>query len=214
MFGCASPAAGLTLTDDHAKWWARALKGLLDAKALPLERLADYVAETRRAIVEDGHPILHALGFALPALHVPRDSGCFAGLTEKTAAYASKWRSLFVTVHKKRACYLVKQTPAQALLTEDDLTTAFEKVRESIPASVHAIVEGFIHAIPGWGHEAHALAEIEWEQVKPLFDGLKREPFNLGKASAEFYDEAYPETLTADEVEYLRRLAEQKGAGR
>ena len=56
--------AGLSLTDDHMKWWARALKGLLDAKALPLERMADYIAETRKAIAEEGHPILQALGFA------------------------------------------------------------------------------------------------------------------------------------------------------
>jgi S-DNA-T family DNA segregation ATPase FtsK/SpoIIIE len=201
---------GLALTDDHMKWWVRALKGLLEAKALPLERMADYVAETRKAIVEGGHPILHALGFALPALHVPRDSGCFAGLTDKTAAYTSKWRNLFVTVYKKRACYLVKQTPSQGLLTEDDLAAAFTKVRESIPEPAHATVEAFIHATPGWGNEAHALAETEWEQVKPLFDGLKREPFNLGKATAEFYDEAYPESLSAEEVDYLRRLAERK----
>jgi S-DNA-T family DNA segregation ATPase FtsK/SpoIIIE len=202
--------AGLGLTDEHLKWWTRALKGLLDAKALPLERMADYVSETRRAIAEEGHPILHALGFALPALHVPRDSGCFSGMTVKTAMSVTKWRNLYATVFKKRACYLVKQTPAQGLLTEDDLATAFAKVRDSIPESAHATVEAFIHASSGWCTEAHALATTEWEQVKPLFDGLKREPFNLGKATAEFYDEAYPESLTADEADYLKRLTERK----
>ena len=202
--------AGLSLTDDHMKWWARALKGLLDAKALPLERMADYIAETRKAIAEEGHPILHALGFALPALHVPKDSGCFSAFTEKTATHGTKWRNLFTTVFKKRACYLVKQTPIQGLLTEDDLVAAFEKVRDSIPEHAHPIVDGFIHATPGWGVEARALADTEWEQVKPLFDGLKREPFNLGKATAEFFDEAYPDALTTDEVDYLRRLAERK----
>jgi S-DNA-T family DNA segregation ATPase FtsK/SpoIIIE len=201
---------GLGLTENHTKWWARALKGLLEAKSLPLERMADYVAETRKAIVEDGHPILHALGFALPALHVPRDSGCFTGLTDKTAAYTSKWRNLYVTLYKKRACYLVKQTPSQGLLTEDDLIAAFTKVRDSIPDPAIVTVEAFVHAPPGWGKEAHAFAATEWEQVKPLFDGLKKVSFNLGKATAEFYDEAYPDSLSIEEVDYLQRLTERK----
>lgn len=203
-------AANLPLTDAHLDWWASALKGLVDSKALSLERMADYVAATRKAIVDEGHPIIQALGFALPSLHVPRDTGFFAGLTDKTAKYPSKWRALFASAYRKRACYLVKQTPTQSLLTEDDLTTAFSKVRDSMPEALHGKVEAFIHAAPGWSAEALALAENEWELIKPLFDGMKKEAFNLGKATSEFYDESHPDVLVPEEVTYLQRLAARK----
>ena len=203
-------AEGLSISQTHLDWWASALRGLVDAKALSLERMADYVAATRKAISDEGHPILKALGFALPSLHVPRDTGVFSGLTDKTAKYPSKWRALYASVYKKRACYLVKQTPVQGLLTEDDLTAAFTKVRDSMPESLHGTVEAFIHAAPGWGAEALSLAENEWELIKPLFDGMKKEAFNLGKATAEFYDESHPDVLSPEEMAYLERLVARK----
>ncbi len=203
-------ANGLPITDDHRKWWKQALVGLLDSRAVSLVRFADYVAETRRAILDEGHPIINALGYALPALHAPRDTTYFTSLSEKTAGHASKWRNLFSAAFKKRACYLVKQTPSQGLLTEEDLSTAFEKVADSIPADSHDAIRRFIHSPSGWTQEAGDIAKYEWELIKPLFDGLKREQFNLGKATAEFYEERDPGLLTDMERDYLNRLAQRK----
>ena len=42
--------------------------------------------------------------------------------------------------------------------------------------------------------------------MKPLFDGLRKEKFNLGKTTLEFYDEREADLLTADERDYLARL--------
>jgi S-DNA-T family DNA segregation ATPase FtsK/SpoIIIE len=110
----------------------------------------------------------------------------------------------------KLGCYLGKQTPNQYLLLEDDLTVAFGKVKDSIPESIHPTITAFIHAGSGWNQEAADLAECEWELIKPLFDGLKKEKFNLGKATIEFYDEREADLLTADERDYLTRLSESK----
>ena len=88
--------------------------------------------------------MLSALGVALPALHLPRDTGFFRSLTDKTAGHLSKWKALYTQCVKKRYCYLLKQTPSQTLLLEDDLQKAFEHVRDAIPAELHPIIETYI----------------------------------------------------------------------
>lgn len=201
-------AEGLPITDEQQQWWAKALQGLLEVRSFALDRLAEYVLQTRQAI-QDGQPVLFALGVAFPALHVPKDTAFFANFNQKTAGHLSKWKALYAQAIKKRACYLVKQTPTQALLLEDDLKGSFEKVRDVIPEQLHSNVTAFIQADSGWNQEAANLAQCEWELVKPLFDGLKREKFNLGKATLEFYDEREANLLTSDEREYLNRLSER-----
>lgn len=214
---CAEPdiwvriaSEGLPVADDHKKWWSQSVKGLLDARAISLEHLADYISASREAVSQSGHPILAALGYALPALRAPRDTTFFSSLNAKSAGHASKWKSLFATVFKKRSCYLIKQTPTQALLTDDDLQAAFTKVADSIPPEIHPIIQSFISAPSGWNLEAKALAECEWELIRPLFDGLKREKFNLGAATLEFYAERDDELLSSEERDYLNRLSQRK----
>jgi DNA segregation ATPase FtsK/SpoIIIE, S-DNA-T family len=201
----ANAATGLPLLDQHKQWWLKAIQALLEVKQFALDRFAEYVLQTRQA-VEDGHPILSAVGVALPALHLPRDTGFFRSLTDKTAGHLSKWKTLYTQCVKKRYPYLLKQTPNQTLLLEDDLLKAFEHVKDAIPQELHPTVLTFIAANSGWNEEAAALADCEWELVKPLFDGLRREQFNLGKATLEFYDEREADLVTSDEREYLKRL--------
>lgn len=202
-------ADGLPITDQHRGWWIKAIEGLLEVRSFALDRFAAYILRTREA-VQDGQPILFALGMAFPALHVPRDTAFFHTLNDKTAGHLSKWKGLYAQAIRKRGCYLVKQTPNQTLLLEDDLVLAFDKVKDSIPESLHPTITAFIHTGSGWNQEAAALAECEWELIKPLFDGLKKERFNLGKATIEFYDEREADLLTTDERDYLARLSESK----
>src|SRR5262249_22661269 len=92
---------------------------------------------------------------------------------------------------------------------EDDLRAAFEKVKDAIPAQHHPLVTRFIEAPADWNEHAAALAEIEWEEIKPLFDGMKREKFNLGKETLAFYEEREAELLSDDEQEYLNLLSKR-----
>lgn len=203
-------SSGLGITDDHKRWWRQALKGLNEARSVSLDRFAEFVTATRSANSDNGHPIRSAIGFALPSLRLPRDTNYFEALNEATSGHASRWKKLFSEAFKKRACYLVKQTPTQSLLDEDTLSAAFEKVREDIPAALHATVETFIAAPSGWHDSAAEIAQCEWEQVKPLFDGLKKEKFNLGQATLTFYDEGEPELLSENDRDYLTRLIARK----
>src|SRR5207245_11626981 len=105
------------------------------------------------------------------------------------------------------------QTPAQVLLLQDDLAASFLKVKDSIPDALHPTIRAFITAASGWNQEAADLAQCEWEMVKPLFDGLKKEKFNLGKATLAFYDERDADLLTNDEHDYLGRLRDTNRTG-
>lgn len=195
----------LPILEEHQNWWVKALEGLLEVRSVALDRLAAYILQTRVA-VQDGHPVLSALGVALPALHVPKDTAFASSLTAKNAGHTSRWKALYGQVIKRRACFLVKQTPAQTLLLEDELTDSFAKVKDSIPEEIHPTIKAFISAASGWNLQAADLAQCEWEMVKPLFDGLKKEKFNLGKATLEFYGERDESLLNADERDYLERL--------
>jgi DNA segregation ATPase FtsK/SpoIIIE, S-DNA-T family len=198
---------GLPITNQHTEWWVKALQGLLEVRSFALDRFAEYIVQTRRAI-EDGQPILSALGVAFPALHIPRDTAFFRSLNEKTAGHTSKWKALFGQAIRKRACYLLKQTPTQTLLLEEDLNASFEKVKDTVPEGLHPVVLAFIEADSGWNQPAADLSLCEWELVKPLFDGLRKEKFNLGKATLDFYEEREPTLLNDDERDYLKRLSE------
>lgn len=201
---------GLLITDDHRKWWQRALGGLQDLRILSLDRLAEYVLRTRQSIEQDGMTIIAGLGAALPALRIPRDSAYFNSLNEKTRNHTSRWRSLYENAQKKRACYLLKQTPSQQQIIEEDLQKTFETVKESIQDGLHSSVKAFIAAPAGWNSAAAAICELEWEWIAPLFDGFKREPFNLGQETLNFFEERERALLEETERDYLRRLIRRK----
>lgn len=204
---------GLHLSEDHCRWWEKALIGLCDLRVVSLDQFAAYVLRTRQAIEADGHPILFALGAALPALRLPRDSCYFNIIKEKQRTWPSAWRNHFNTARRRRGCFLLKQRPTQLLLTEDELVAAFNRVRDRIPDVHHQVIDEFISASGGWNAQAASLAECEWEAIKPLFDGLQREKFNLGQATKEFYDEREPELLSDDDKEYLDLLVKRKTTG-
>ncbi|MDR4485543.1 MAG: hypothetical protein R3B95_20495, partial [Nitrospirales bacterium] len=191
-------AEGLALMDEHRHWWTKALQGLLEVRAFNLELFGEYILQTRKAI-EDGQPVFVALGVGLPALHNPKDSAFATALNTKNAGHTSKWKALYTQAIRKRACYLVKQTPKQELLLENDLAESFEKVNDVIPEEYHPTIKAFISADSGWNRQAADLAQCEWEMIKPLFDGLRREKFNLGAATLDFYDEREAELLTKEE---------------
>lgn len=203
-------AASLPLTNKHRSYWEAALTGLQDVAQVTLDRFAQYVLETRHQ-VEDGRVFLDALGEALPTLRWPRNPAMFRSLNEKTATHVSKWKALFQQVQRRQACYLKKYTPSNQLLSADDLKSSFEKVKDVIPDEFHPTILAFIASPSKWNPEAEAVARIEWETIKPLFDGLRPEPFNLGKATRDFYGEYDDELLKTEEREYLDSLATKRG---
>src|SRR5262245_7411343 len=65
----------IIVPENHLKWFKQALKGLLTAGEFSLDQFAAYVFATRQRILEASVPVRDALGWSLPALGLPRDSG-------------------------------------------------------------------------------------------------------------------------------------------
>jgi S-DNA-T family DNA segregation ATPase FtsK/SpoIIIE len=204
--------SGQILTDEQKKWWTQALRGLLDSKSLSLDQFARYLYSTDKAIVQEGQPILQALGYALPELSVFRDTGYFTSLKSANAGHRHQWRNLYGPLFKKRACYLRKQTPAQSQLTEEDLVQTWVKVKDNIPEIYHGVIESFISSQSFADPVIVQMATLEWPDVCPLFDGLKKEKISLGEMTHQFYDERSPELLSSEEKDYVDRLRKSKSA--
>src|ERR1700726_2144172 len=69
-----------SLPAEQQRWWEKALTGVFELSFRSLDQIAAYVIETKRAIEDEGLPLISALGFALPALQLPRDRSAFAAI--------------------------------------------------------------------------------------------------------------------------------------
>src|SRR5262249_53508299 len=156
------------------------------------------------AIADRGLPVAAALGWALPELRVPRHSAFFNAIREQKLTHASQWKRLYQQAFNKYAPYLLKFTPSQQPLTTEQLREAWERVLLDVPPQHHPAVEAFIAAPNKWTPEAEALARLEWEQdnVHGLFDGLRAQRVPLGTATARFFEDGHPDTLTEEELQY------------
>ncbi|SEG64585.1 DNA segregation ATPase FtsK/SpoIIIE, S-DNA-T family [Methylobacterium sp. 190mf] len=201
-------AAGLGLTDNQIEAWKCALRGLTTAEDCSLHQIATYVSMTREKIATDAVPIADALGWALPALRLPRDSGYFMSLKEKERGQYRRWKKLFEKLVAERKPLMVKQRPNRQVIEGEELRQHFATVREDIPVVVHPAIEAFIGAPPGWGPEAAALSEYEWEEqsILQLFSGIKLKKAPLGQETLNFYEFNLPDRLSPSDEEYLKEL--------
>ncbi|NTA40364.1 FtsK/SpoIIIE domain-containing protein [Agrobacterium salinitolerans] len=201
-------AIGLGLSQGQIDTWKAALKGLNAADDWTLHQIASYVAMTRTRIESDAVPVLDALGWALPALRLPRDSGFFLGLGERDREVSRRWKKQFEKLVAERKPLLVKQRPNRQLIESEELRDHFEDVREDIPADVHAAIEDFIGAAPGWGAASEALSYFEWEgqSVLQLFSGIKLRKTSLAQETINFFEFTFPDRLSSTDEEYLRVL--------
>jgi S-DNA-T family DNA segregation ATPase FtsK/SpoIIIE len=201
-------AIGLGLSQGQIDTWKAALKGLNAADDWALHQIASYVAMTRTRIENDAVPVLDALGWALPALRLPRDSGFFLGLGERDREVSRRWKKLFEKLVAERKPLLVKQRPNRQLIESDELRDHFGDVREDIPVEVHPAIEDFISTAPGWGAASEALSYFEWEgqSVLQLFSGIKLRRTSLAQETINFFEFTFPDRLSSTDEEYLRVL--------
>jgi len=201
-------SAGLGLLEGQTKAWIAALRGLNEADDWTLHQIAHYVALTRSRIEEQSTPVAAALGWALPALHLPRDSGYFLGLTDKDSDQSRRWKKLFEKLVSDRKPLLNKQRANRQIIESEELRSQFEQVREDIAPHAYEGIEAFIEAAPGWGDEAEALATFEWESdsILQLFSGLKQKKTRLPEETINFFEFEFPDRLSDTDLQYLAQL--------
>ncbi|MED1855145.1 DNA translocase FtsK, partial [Brevibacillus borstelensis] len=163
----------LPLTEDQMKYWKQALRGLQDASECSLEQFSKYAVMVHDIIKSEGISVIRALGWALPALRLPRDSSFFESIPENGLGHMSKWRKMYFDAYTKRGCYLYKQTPNRQPIENDQLLSIYEKVKEHIPIEYHSVVEYFILSKETWSEATDRFSELEWERdkVSLLFTG-------------------------------------------
>ena len=132
-------------------------------------------------IADESKPLLEALGWALPALQLPRDFGDSLAIRPKDQSLPARWKKLFDKLVTDRRLLLLKQRPPRQVIEAEELRTQFEAVRDDIPSAAQAAIELFINAPPGWRDEAATLAELEWEAdgVLQVFSGLRQKKTSL-----------------------------------
>jgi DNA segregation ATPase FtsK/SpoIIIE, S-DNA-T family len=201
-------SAGLGLLEGQIAAWIAALRGLNEADDWTLHQIAHYVALTRSCIEEQSTPVAAALGWALPALHLPRDRGYFLGLTDKDSDQPRRWKKLFEKLVSDRKPLLNKQRANRQIIESEELRSQFEQVREDIAPHAYEVIEAFIEAAPGWGDEAEALATFEWESdsILQLFSGLKQKKTRLPEETINFFEFEFPDRLSDIDLQYLAQL--------
>lgn len=198
----------LPLSEEQIKYWQKALKGLQAAINLSLDNLAQYIVDTHFRIKNESEPIINALGWALPALKIPRDSSYFEAIPGNKQGHYQRWQSLFKQAVDKRGCYLIKQMPNLKPIEEQELENAFTKAKEQIPEIAHSTIIEFIKSPSGWHQQASNLAQFEWERdnIDSIFTGLKPPKTDLASLTIQLFEDEYPDTLTEAEEEYLKAL--------
>ncbi len=201
-------AARVALTPDDRRVWIAALRGLMGSRSVSLNRFAEYVAATRHALDAVALPIESALGHALPSLQIPRDTAFFTGFAASARGNAAKWRQAYQQAWRKRGSYLFKRHPGDQPIDVAELRANLAKVSEQIDPKHHAVLAAFIDAPPAWCDAVRALSELEWEgdNVRALFEGLKRKKARMGEGTLNHFDEKLPNALSDEERAYLSRF--------
>ena len=206
-------AKDLPLTEEHKKHWVKALKGLQQASDYSLDRFSQYIVQIRSRIMDEGDPLIDAMGWALTAIRLPRDSKYFSAIAESKLGHVAQWRKKYEQVINKRGCLLHKQTSARQIIDDSQLQNAFEKVKEEINEKAHSTIEAFIATQPGWTEESASLSEFEWEtdNISALFSGLRlKQTRNLAEETLEFFEDEYPDSLSNEKFAYLDALVRKK----
>lgn len=192
---------------DHSVLTA-ALEGLLATEEIQLYDLSEFCALIGERSHQYGEPIRHCIGWALPALLLPRDSALFANTRTYTRSVA-KWTKIFTKLFSERALLVLKQLKNGQSLDSSELEKRLERSRKIINPNAIPIIEEFInissnHAI------AKQLCSYEWEVdgIYLLFDLPKPRKQSLAQETLDFFSDdcSDPDILTSEWKTYLDEL--------
>ncbi len=203
--------ADAALLPEEERRWATALKGLRASKSVSLNRFAEYVAATRAAVVEEGLPVNLALGYALPALQLPRHRTYFTGIQETVRYHVNRWRDAYHLLWRNRGPMLLKRQPNDQPIDASDLRETLDKVREHVNPYDLPVFEAFIAAPPAWCPAVQEFAARDWEtdNSRLLFEQLRKRRARLGESTRMLFEQYFPEDLSDDERQYLKSFDER-----
>lgn len=181
--------AGMSPTPEDRAVFRAGLKGLMAASELSLSQLGQYCAKISEATNTFGHPIRHALGWALPWVGLPRDTLLFSNARTFGTA-ATPWRKAFDKIFANRAPVLSHLRPNGQPLDPEEMRERLEQNADQIADHASPVIEAFIGAPPGDTQAAAELALLEWEidGVHHIFDKARAKQQGLAEATLHFFD--------------------------
>lgn len=212
-FWVESAQVGLELPESVEATWRAAMQGFLNSHHWTLPQVANYVADTRARIAKEALPLFDALGWALPALQIPRDSTYFVPLASRDAGSAARWRQSYRKLVADRRPLLIRQRSSRQIIESADLSAQLDQIKDQLQPPVIAAMECFIEApAASWGDEAEALAEFEWanDNVLLLFSAVKKAAGNWIEQTEQHFELEVEEPLSDKEQEYLKELKKTK----
>jgi S-DNA-T family DNA segregation ATPase FtsK/SpoIIIE len=203
------------VADDRAVFQA-AIGGLLNATELSLVQLGEFCSEIVEAISTGGLPIRDAVGYSLPRVGLPKDSGYFTN-ARTFATARGPWQKAFAKLFDQRAPLLKKLRLNGQPLDPDE-------IQERIDANVNEIDEGarkallaFAAASAGDQTTAATLAQFEWEVdgVYLAFDKPKEKLQGLAETTLRFFEHDCEEedSLSQDGRKHLEDLKTRERRG-
>jgi len=203
------------VADDRAAFQA-AIGGLLNATEVSLVQLGEFCSEIVEAISTGGLPIRDAVGYSLPRVGLPKDSGYFTN-ARTFATARGPWQKAFAKLFDQRAPLLKKLRQNGQPLDPDE-------IQERIDANVNEIDEGarkallaFAAASAGDQTTAAALAQFEWEVdgVYLAFDKPKEKLQGLAETTLRFFEHDCEEedSLSQDGRKHLEDLKTRERRG-
>lgn len=174
--------------------------------ARTLEQFAELVLATTTRI-DAGDPVTRAFDAALPALHLPSNAGGFDQIAEAKRTQVGEWSWRLRQLHNKVRPLLVRENEKGESI-EGELRGNLHAVRDDLDAQEIATVDAFLEAdlAPDqWAQEQEDLARLDWERIKTVFEGARRQAQSLGDLTVRFFDEEYPDELDPDDRGLLQR---------
>lgn len=182
-------AGGLSPVPDDRDVFHAALGGLLASSELSLIQLGEFCSEIVEAMSTRGLPIRDAVGFALPRVGLPRDSGFFSNA--KSFGHLRKpWLKAFNKLFIQRAPLLKKLRQNGQPLDPQELNERIEANAAEITEAARLALNAFTSAPAGDQDAASELAQFEWEAdgVYLAFDKPKEKQLGLADATVRFFD--------------------------
>lgn len=205
---------GIAPAPEDRKIFLAALKGLLSAFDLSLHQIGSFCALISEANMTQGQPIRESIGWALPAVGLPRDSSFFSSARTFGTA-TNPWRKAFDKLFLNRYPLLSRLKPNGQPLESSEMMQLLEENAEFIPDHSRVILEAFINAPAADEATAQAVALLEWEPdgVHYIFDKPREKQKGLADSTIHFFDHDCEEPDVLDE-RWRKHLEEFKSRER
>ena len=206
------------LRDLHGSWVARAgitqehldsddlgilklcLRAVNDTHAArTIETFADFVLSLAHATVSLGFPVTKAVGHALPALHLPRNSGDFDLIRAQQIRKSTPWAETFRRLQSYIRPFLLRENNKGESITSQ-LRENLPKMG-GLPQAAVPVIEAFLSAdltANVWSQEQAALTRLDWPDIADIFEGVRASTGNsLGRATLQFFEDEFGDRLDA-----------------